>query len=326
MKKIYGLMATVILSFAAYFLGQHFPLIGGPVFGITLGILVGNLFTLPSSWQPGITFSSKRLLQLGIILIGAGFNLLQILRVGSDSIIIILACLLTALISAYILGKILGVQDNIARLIGIGTAICGGTAIVALSPILKAKEDEISYAISTIFFYNVLAVLLFPVLGHLLQMGSETFGLFAGTAINDTSSVVAAGYAYGSQAGDYATIVKLTRTLMLIPVSLGYALYMAKQNRTQPIETGSKLHKVFPLFILWFLVMAFFSTAQILPSVLVLLLPKIGKFFIIIALSAIGLKTNLKMIVKTGFRPLLLGLLVWLLVILMSLSVIRFLG
>lgn len=237
--------------------------------------------------------------------------------------------LTSAFISAYVVGKLLGIPSNLVSLIGVGTAICGGSAIAAISPIIEADDMEIAYSISTIFPFNVIAVLIFPPLGHLLNFSDKAFGLFAGTAINDTSSVVAAGYAYSNSAGTYATIVKLTRTTIIIPISLIFSFVVALKKKKASISNPKinyKLRKIFPWFILWFLVASLLNTIGLFNGIAIVYINKLGKFMIVMALSAIGLNSDYKKMLKNDTKPILLGLIVWVIVTITSILIQYYIG
>lgn len=328
LKKMYfGLGLCLFLAIISYYLGNLFPIIGGPVFGIFLGILVRNLWGEIPLANSGVDFSSKKMLQFAIILLGSGLNLTQVYQAGTSSLVIIITTISAALGVAYLLGKFLKIDFSLTSLIGVGTSICGGSAIAAVAPIIEAEEKDIAYAISTVFLFNIVAVFTFPALGNLLGMSQAGFGLLAGTAINDTSSVVAAGYIYGNQAGDYATIVKLTRTLMIIPISLLFVWIIGVRHKKAHQESAG-IHKrpfhfmkIFPWFILGFLLFSFINTVGLLDSKLMFYLKESGKFFIILALCAIGLKTDLKALCHTGFKPGILGMAIWFSIILVTLSI-----
>lgn len=323
--KITKLAPGVLLAFAialpAWFLGKQLPIIGGPVFGILFGILIA-FWKHPSVFNEGIKFTSKKLLQTAIILLGFEMNLYNVIKVGSQSLLVMFFTLTAAFTTAWLLGRALKLQGNIATLIGVGTAICGGSAIAATAPIIKAEDKEIAYSISTIFLFNVAAVFIFPAIGHLVQMSDIGFGIWAGTAINDTSSVVAAGYSYSDAAGSLATIVKLTRTLMIIPVTLFLAIYT---HRKTSQNTTFALSKVFPWFVLGFLAASIVSTTSIISPETGKLLAQCGKFLIVMAMAAIGLNTNLKQLISNGIKPILLGMCCWIAVALTSIIVQSFL-
>ena len=315
-ENMKGILLAFLLAIPAYYLGRFFPLVGGPVFGILIGILLAGI-TRPASFEPGIRYTGKKILQYSIILLGFEMNLFNVVNIGSTSFSVMIFTLLTSFAVAYIVGRLLKMDLSTTILIGAGTGICGGSAIAAVAPVIKAKDKDIVFSISTIFLFNIIAVFLFPFLGHLFGMSNSGFGMWAGTAINDTSSVVAAGYSYSVDAGNYATIVKLTRALMIVPVCIIMALVMAhgKQNG----EENFSLRKIFPWFILWFVVASIINTTGVIPAAVSHSLGNAGKFFIIVAMVAIGLNTSLKNLVRNGLRPIFLGLACWFCVAIVSL-------
>ncbi|CUH97829.1 UPF0324 membrane protein [Propionispora sp. 2/2-37] len=316
-----GVAFAVTIAIPAWYSGVQIPLIGGPVFGILFGMILAfrqrsDIFTA------GIRFAAKNILQYSIILLGFEMNLFQVFIVGSQSLFVMIFTLSAAFITAWLAGKYLGLPGTTSTLIGVGTAICGGSAIAAAAPAIKASEKDIAYSISTIFLFNIIAVFIFPFLGHLLHMSDLGFGMWAGTAINDTSSVVAAGYSYSQPAGSFATIVKLTRTLMIVPVTLTLSLITVGKNSR---NSTFSLVKSFPWFILGFLLTSIISTTGVLPSPVCSCLAQTGRFFIIVAMAAIGLNTNLRQLVHKGIKPVLLGLSCWLAVAAVSLAVQNYL-
>jgi len=320
-----GILFAFILALIATELGKLFPIIGGPVFGIVLGIIINNTLSKPENTISGINFTSKKILQWAIIVLGAGLSLNQVLKTGLESLTVTIATLSAAFIAAYWFGKLMGIPWKLKSLIGVGTAICGGSAIAAISPIIDADEMEVAYSISTVFLFNIIAVLIFPPLGHLFGFSDKAFGLWAGTAINDTSSVVAAGYAFSNAAGEYATIVKLTRTTMIIPISIIFAIIIAAKkkkeeaNKNQAVNYSIK--RVFPWFILWFLIASLLNTVGLFKGNIILYINSLGKFLIVMALSAVGLSADFKKMMKTGVKPIFLGLIVWFIVAVTSIIV-----
>ena len=319
-----GLALTVAIAVLAWLLGRYLPvvgaLIGGPVFGIVLGMLVRNTAEPGPQFTSGIQFASKQILQWSIIALGFGLSIDQVAKTGLESLSVTLVTMTVAFFAAWGLGRALKVHDKLKLLIGVGTAICGGSAIAAVTPIIKPDEHDTAFAISTIFLFNVVAVLLFPLLGHVLHLSDLGFGLWAGTAINDTSSVVAAGYSFSKTAGDYATIVKLTRATLIIPICLGLACIVAWREKRKG-STDFSLRKIFPWFILWFLVASLIRTAGLVPAAIQPMIHTLAEFLIIVALTAIGLSANLRKMASTGPRPILLGLGVWAAVAISSLLV-----
>ena len=317
-----GIFYTLALAVPAALLGERFPIIGGPVFGILLGMLF-SAHHRPAAIDDGIRFTGKKILQYSIILLGFEMNLFHVLEVGGQSVAVMLCTLSTAFLVAWGIGRALGLARDTTTLIGAGTAICGGSAIAAVAPVIGAKDKDIVFSISTIFLFNILAVFLFPFLGHALGLTDTGFGMWAGTAINDTSSVVAAGYSYSAEAGSYATIVKLTRALMIVPVCLIFAFVTARQKA----GSGSfALRRIFPWFILWFVAASVVNTTGLLPAALSHALGSAGKFAIVLAMAAIGLHTNLRELIRNGLRPIVLGLCCWFAVAVVSLIVQHTIG
>lgn len=327
-----GLALCLLLALPCWFLGKIFPVIGGPVFAILLGMLVALFYKQRQTTQAGIAFSSKKILQYAVILLGFGLNLSEIARVGLNSLPIIISTICTSLIVAFVIYKLAKMPANTAVLIGVGSSICGGSAIAATAPVIKANDEEIAQSISVIFLFNVIAALIFPTLGSLLGLSNEGFGLFAGTAVNDTSSVTAAAAAWdGLHAGantlEIATIVKLTRTLAIIPITLALAFWqMARSRNTQ---NSFSLKNAFPTFILYFVLASIITTLATLigiPTIFFAPFKGLAKFCIIIAMAAIGLNTDLLKLIKGGRQPLLMGLCCWVAITIVSLLMQRILG
>ena len=264
-----GLLLCLAIALPSWLLGHFFPVVGGPVFAILIGMLLALVLRDKSPYQSGIAFTSKKILQYAVILLGFGLNLSEIAKVGAQSLPIICSTISISLIIAFLIRKGLHMPNNISVLVGVGSSICGGSAIAATAPVIGADDEEIAQSISVIFLFNILAALLFPPLGALLGMTNEGFGLFAGTAINDTSSVTAAASTWDTLHNtngavlEYATIVKLTRTLAIIPITLALAFWRTWQvKRGGAVSNGSfDLKKIFPFFILFFVLASIITTA-----------------------------------------------------------------
>lgn len=323
-SRIWGLLLAAAVAVCALYLGERWPIIGGPVFGIVVGMLIRNTVGLGPLFRPGTQYASKVMLQWSIIALGFGLSLPQILLTGADSLVVTAVTITVAFVSAYVLGKVLRIPEKLGTLIGVGTAICGGSAIAAVTPILEPEEHETALAISTIFIFNIVAVLTFPFLGHLMHMSDAGFGVWAGTAINDTSSVVAAGFSYSNQAGDHATIVKLTRATLIIPICLVLAGLQIWRHK----QAGKKVHimRIIPWFILWFILASAVRSAGWLPVEWLEPLRFIAQILMVLALSAIGLSSDLQVMRRAGLRPALLGLGVWVAVAVSSLVVQQWIG
>lgn len=317
-KKITpGVIICILIALPAWFLGKNVPIIGAPVFGIVLGMILTLFISKKSgNFEHGIKFTSKKILQYSIILLGFEMNLFNVLKVGTQSLYVIIFTLSASFITAYVAGKLLKIPGKTAALVGIGTSICGGSAIAAAAPVLQAEDEDVAHAISTIFLFNIIAVFIFPILGRFFGMSDMGFGMWAGTAINDTSSVVAAGASWSSAAQNntaltFATIVKLTRTLMIVPVTLVLAIYTARKNKNSNNLDTFNFLKIFPWFVLGFILVSIFNTFSGINQNLSQSFVEIGKFMITMAMTAIGLNTNIVKLLKNGFKPIFLGLCCW---------------
>ena len=328
-KNWKGLLLCLCIAVPSWYLGHLLPVVGGPVFAILLGMVITLFLKSRDTLQPGITFTSKKILQYAVILLGFGMNLTDILSKGRQSLPIILSTISTSLIIAFVICRLMKIPSRISTLIGVGSSICGGSAIAATAPVIGADDEEIAQAISVIFLFNVAAALIFPTLGSMLGLSNEGFGLFAGTAVNDTSSVTAAATAWdgihGSNTLDSAAIVKLTRTLAIIPITLVLAFVRTKKEAGQTANQVS-LKKIFPYFVLFFLLASVVTTVFSLPASVTGPLKDLSKFFIIMAMAAIGLNTNLVKLVKTGGKPIFMGMCCWIGIALVSLGMQHVLG
>ncbi|MGO1580936.1 MAG: YeiH family protein [Peptoniphilaceae bacterium] len=336
-KNWKGLLLCFLLAIPCHFLGKSFPVVGGAVFAILIGMVLGVFIKDKTPFQDGIKYTSKKILQYAVILLGFGMNLKIVLETGKQSLPIIICTISTSLIVAYILYKKIKVSDNIATLIGVGSSICGGSAIAATAPVIEADEDEIAQAISVVFLFNVLAALIFPSLGSFLGFSTtsgEAFGIFAGTAVNDTSSVTATAstwdsmYQLGSQTLDKAVTVKLTRTLAIIPITLGLA-FLRLRKAGEKNKQKVSLKKIFPFFIIFFIGASIITTIAVEFGVSVEVfnpLKDLSKFFIIMAMGAIGLNTNIIKLIKNQGRPILLGMACWISITIVTLSIQHFMN
>ncbi|MDK7753763.1 YeiH family protein [Staphylococcus ureilyticus] len=317
MSKSRGLLMTFIIALIATIMGSKFPVIGSAIFAIVIGILLNNFIEIPKKYRAGIQFSSKKVLHYSIIVLGFTLSFQSIGSIGWKSLPIIIITLLAAFIIVFILMKIFKINENLSILIGVGTSICGGSAIAATSPVIKAKENEVAFAISTIFLFNLIAVFIFPPLGHLMNMGQTAFGYFGGTAINDTSSVIAATSNYGNKALETGAIVKLTRTLMIIPVVLFFTYRTIRKEKSK--QTGTSIKQIFPWFIVWFIIASLISTIFNFSPTVIHIFQQISLFLITMAMAGIGLNVDFRQFKQAGSKPILLGLVTWIVVIITSL-------
>ena len=315
-KNAPGMLLCLVIAIPSWFLGDVVSVVGGAVFAMLIGMAVTIFFREKGVFQSGIGFTSKKILQYAVVLLGFGLNLSTVAKTGVQSLPVIISTIAVSLIVSYVLFRALKIPGKVATLVGVGSSICGGSAIAATAPVIGADDEEIAQSISVVFLFNVVAAIIFPTLGGALGLSNEGFALFAGTAINDTSSVTAAASAWdgihGSNTLDGATVVKLTRTLAIIPITLVLAFRGAKKAGQQGAKVS--MRKIFPFFILFFVLASVITTiATSLGASASVFSPlkTLSKFFIVWAMAAIGLNTDVVKLVKTGARPILLGLCCW---------------
>lgn len=334
-------MVCFILAIPSFLLGNLFPIIGGPIIAIILGMIISMFWKDKGNAESGINFTSKYILQLAVVFLGFGLNLAVIVATGIQSLPIIIGTISIALVVAYVMMKVLKMERNSAILIGVGSSICGGSAIAATAPVIGANDEEVAQSISIIFFFNVIAAIIFPMLGRMLgfsTVNGEAFGIFAGTAINDTSSVTAAAatwdnmWGLGSSTLDKAATVKLTRTLAIIPITLVLSYIIGKKDSVKDNGNnaeGFSLKRSFPTFIAFFILASIITTIAVSLGVdqsLFIPLKELSKFLIVMAMLAIGLNSDIVKLVKTGGKPMLLGASCWIAITIVSLILQHFLG
>lgn len=335
-KYSYGIILTLALALVSIYISSLIPmhLISGGVFALLLGMCLNPIVEKHHLFKGGISFVSKKILRLSIILMGLTLSIWQVFEVGKYSLIVMTFTLISAFGGGYLLGKAFGMDWKLSGLISAGTGICGGSAIAAIAPTIDAEDTQIAYAISATFIFDVVMVILFPLMGRYFGMSDIGFGLWAGTAVNDTSSVVAAGYAFSDMAGQFAVIVKLTRTLSIIPVVLLFSFINERLNAKQAQANGQEVHKrrkvdlkqIFPWFILLFLAMVAVKSSGIISDNFSSNVSSISKLFMVMALAAIGLKTNFSQMSKSGFKPMIHGFIISALVVVVSFVVQLFIG
>jgi len=316
-----GLSVAIAVAATATLCGQRAPLVGAPVFALAIGIIVAAASVPSATLQPGLAFASRAVLQSAIVVSGFGLSLAAVIRTGAGTLPVTFVTITIALVLGPLCGRALRLDRAAVTLNSVGTAICGASAIGAVAAVLKPAEAEVTLAIAVIFCYNVIAALAFPPIGHALHLSQQAFGIWAGTAVNDTSSVIAAGYAYGIPAGSEATIVKLTRAVFILPIVAALALARAARHRT---EERVPWRSIVPWFIGWFVLAALANTIGIVPAAWHATIASLAVALISIALAAIGLQTNIDTVFRAGWRPLLLGFLLWVAVASTSLLVQHF--
>ena len=374
LKKHRGIMLAITVAIAAKlliagigsistYLGQ---VISPTIVAIVVGTIIQNTLGVSQRYQVGVQFASKYVLMLAIVVLGATLNFNDIVNLFSRQpgiIYLIVFNICLAFSIAYGIGRLMQTDSSLRTFIGGGCSICGGTTISALGPILRASESQIAFGISVIFFLDMITIVLYPILGQLMGLSPEAFGVLAGTAINDTSSVLAAGDIYSKMmnsdiAYETASIVKLTRTSFLVLVAALFSFYMTWKQLSTAAATGSDqdsnkgagsfislIAKTFPWFIVFFLAMSLFNSigafrlepfnsfAQMInygakgqTPAIVMFFKDLSKFLIVVALAGVGLQCNIKNLVKPGVRPLLLGIITAAAVFASSLTTINLLN
>ncbi|MEG2570906.1 MAG: YeiH family protein, partial [Clostridia bacterium] len=322
-----GILLAAVLAVVANTISSFVPygLISGGVFALLLGMILNPFSSKQQYLTPGIKLVSQKVLKLAIVLMGITLSFTQVLHVGKYSLIVMCFTLATAFGGGYLLGKVFGMNWKLSGLISAGTGICGGSAIAAIAPTIDASDRDIAYAISATFIFDILMVILFPIAGRYFGMSDMGFGLWAGTAVNDTSSVVAAGYAFSDAAGAYAMIVKLTRTLSIVPIVLIFSFVNERLERKKAVSGCDgiapkkvNLKKIFPYFILMFLGMVALKSTNLIPESVSGVVAQCSKFFMVMALAAIGLKTNFKELSHAGMKPMVHGFIISALVVVVS--------
>ncbi len=321
-----GLLLCIAIAVAATIVGSFVPLVGAVIPAVVIGVLIAIVRRPRGRTVPGVKYAGKFVLQCAVVLLGAQLSIGAVVEVGARSLPVMLVSLGVCLLAAWALGRVMRIERGLTILIGVGTAICGASAIAAVAPVIRAKSAQIAYAISTIFLFNILAVAIFPLIGHLLDMSPEAFGLFAGTAVNDTSSVVAAASVYASSALGFAVVVKLVRTLMIIPISLALAVMEDRRMQTKGTLTTARVLKLVPWFLVGFVVVALLNSFGLIPAGLGDVLRQVAVFLIATALAGIGLSTDFAAIRGAGWRPLAMGGALWALVMVTTLITMRVAG
>lgn len=317
LKHIPGFALIIVISLLALLIQSHIIVNGKEVvsavaIAILIGILVRNLFYVSDSCKPGTGLAVKRFLRVGVALMGAQLSLGQILHTGACSVLIVAICIVLAILVVRLVSMRMGMSDRLGTLLGVGTSICGVSAIVATAPVIGAKEEETAMAVATITIFGLLAVLFYPLLGLSLGLSDRFFGTWAGTAVNDTSQVVATGLIFSQKAGEIATVVKLTRNLFIAPVIVVLSwLYLKRCQMEGELKNQGnriKFQQAVPLFVLGFLGMAVLNSLDVFPDAVRNGIRMISQFLIVAALAGVGLETNLSAMKRIGFQPFYAGL------------------
>lgn len=338
MKKLLsyipGFSIALLIAFLSRWIESLLPIpfVGASVIALFIGMGLNQIKKPNEIIKKGLNFTSKKILKFSIILLGASLSVGTILNVGRLSLTVMVFTLITCFGGGYFVGKWLGLDWKLSNMISAGTGICGGSAIAAMAPVIDAEDKDIAYAMSATFIFDMAMIVLFPIMGRALGLSDMAYGLWTGTAVNDTSSVVAAGYAFSEAAGDFATMVKLTRTLTIIPAVLIFSIINARlksKNAEKSNSTGQKkvkLTSLFPWFILAFLGMSIVNSFGVFSPALSGNLKNISKFLMISSLAAIGMNTDFNDMKESGFNPMIHGFIISILVIIVAILVEYFMG
>lgn len=333
-RVIPGFIVALLIAALSKWFEALLPihLIGASVIALFIGMAINQLKKPSKLMKSGLKFTSKRILKLAIILLGASLSIRTILEVGKLSLTVMVFTLLTCFGGGYFVGKALGLDWKLSNLISAGTGICGGSAIAAISPVIDADDTDIAYAMSATFLFDMVMIIAFPFMGRALGLSDMAYGLWSGTAVNDTSSVVAAGYAFSEAAGDFATMVKLTRTLSIIPTVIIFSLINSHiKAKAQSIDGVSQKKKVkilglLPWFIVAFVAVAIVNSVGLIPASVSEVLKDVSKFLMVAALAAIGMNTDFKEMRKSGIAPMVHGFIISALVVVVAITVEYFIG
>jgi uncharacterized integral membrane protein (TIGR00698 family) len=323
-----GLGAAVAVALAARGVSGILPhAIGEVLVAVVLGLLVGNLFTLPLATAAGVKFSVHRVLRLGIILLGARLSLVDVAAIGVQAFGLVVTCMVVAFAFTTLVGRSIMLSPRLALLIGVGTAVCGNSAIVATAPVLDADEREVGLAVATITLFGTLAVFVYPFVGRVLELPDTVFGLWSGVAVNDTSQVVAASAAYSPAARDVATVVKLVRNTLMAPLIVVIAWWWRRGRSavaSDAVRQGA--FKAFPVFVLGFLALALARTVGVIDRPTAAWIDEAARLAILVALAGVGLSARLAQMRSVGPRPFYLGFGAAALLAVLSLTLIRAFG
>ena len=328
---VLGVLICFAVAAAAVLLERLIPgeLLGASIIALFMGTIINSFFH-PKWIKPALKFTSKKILKGAIILLGASLSVGTILSVGKMTFFVMIFTFAMCFGGGYLIRKIFGLNWKLGNLISAGTGICGGSAVAAIAPVIDADDKDIAFAMSSTFLFDMVMIALYPLMGKALGMNDIAYGIWAGTSVNDTASVVASGYAFSEAAGDFATMVKLTRTIAIIPTVLVFAWVGVRMKKKELQATGGgqkvNMMKIIPWFIGGFLVLAIVNSVGLIPPTASGLMKSASKFLMVTALAAIGLNTSLIDFKKAGLSPMFYGVTIDTLVTLTALAVIWFMG
>ena len=304
-------------------------LLGASIIALFTGTIINSFFH-PAWIKPALKFTSKKILKAAIILLGASLSVSTIVSVGKMTFFVMIFTFAMCFGGGYVIRKLFGLNWKLSNLISAGTGICGGSAIAAIAPVIDADDKDIAFAMSSTFLFDMAMIALYPLMGKALGMSDIAYGIWAGTSVNDTASVVASGYAFSEAAGDFATMVKLTRTIAIIPTVLVFAWIGIRIKKKEMLVSGNgkkvNMMKIIPWFIGGFLLLAVANSLGCIPAAVSGVMKTASKFLMVTALAAIGLSTSITDFKKAGLAPMFYGITIDTLVTLTALAVIWCMG
>ena len=326
-----GVAICFAVAGVSVFLEELIPggLLGASIIALFMGTIINSFFH-PAWLKPALKFTSKKILKAAIVLLGAALSVSTIMSVGKMTFFVMIFTFAMCFGGGYFIRKLFGLNWKLSNLISAGTGICGGSAVAAIAPVIDADDKDIAFAMSSTFLFDMVMIALYPLMGKALGMSDIAYGIWAGTSVNDTASVVASGYAFSEAAGDFATMVKLTRTIAIIPTVLVFAYIgtCVKQKELKVAGQGKKVNlmKIIPWFIGGFLLLAVLNSVGCIPVAVSGVMKSASKFLMVTALAAIGLSTSITDFKKAGLKPMFYGITIDTLVTLTALAVICFMG
>ena len=323
-----GLLLASTVAIAAYLVRQlpGMATFSPQILSIMLGIAFHNLVGTPSAAKAGVTFSLRRLLRIAIILLGLQITITELIEVGGRGIGIIAATLLATFAFTVWMGKRLGVDRKLAQLIAAGTSICGASAVIATNTVTNAHDEDVAYAVACVTVFGSLAMFTYPLLPGLLQLDPHAFGLWSGASIHEIAQVIAAAFQDGQKAGQFATIAKLSRVMLLAPVVIALGVMARAGSQDDPAAGASSARPPMPWFVLGFVALVGVNSVVAIPAEAKMWIVAATTFLLSVALAAMGLETDIRKLLAKGIRPALLGALAFLFIASFSLALIKLFG
>ena len=316
-SKLITLIIIGLATWLATFIGGSvFPLLGTAISAILIGMIIRHTPFIYNLLDKATNkFITSYVLKGGIVLLGFTMSIQILNKVGIILIVVMAAVILGSITTSILVNKGVKANNKLSLLIGLGTSICGGSAIVASAPIMEAEDEDVAVAITTMFVYSMVALLVLPIVGNIFNFSDQYYGIVAGLAVNDTPSVLTTSFSWSNEAGNIATIVKLIKTLFIIPITIGLVYVKFYQQRKNSLNnhfqkmgiTWSQIKSIIPMFVVYFMLAFIFASVVPLPDDITSLIKKSSKLLFTIALVTIGLGVHINQIKKAGIKPILLG-------------------